>query len=84
MLHLIIKSLLLIRPLKLALLAYWLIFNQFAPISHAEEMLVSEEADSVSAKEKNQLRLEEIVAEVRAADKAKNGYYVERKSYGTG
>jgi hypothetical protein len=84
MLHLIIKSLLLIRPLKLALLAYWLIFNQFATISHAEEMLVSEEADSVSAKEKNQLRLEEIVAEVRAADKAKNGYYVERKSYGTG
>lgn len=84
MLHLIIKSLLLIRPLKLALLAHWLIFNQFAPISHAEEMLVSEEADSVSAKEKNQLRLEEIVAEVRAADKAKNGYYVERKSYGTG
>ncbi len=84
MLHLIIKSLLLIRPLKLALLAYWLIFNQFATISHAEEMLVSEEADLVSAKEKNQLRLEEIVAEVRAADKAKNGYYVERKSYGTG
>ena len=84
MLHLIIKSLLLIRPLKLALLAYWLIFNQFATISHAEEMLVSEEADLVSAKEKNQLRLEGIVAEVRAADKAKNGYYVERKSYGTG
>lgn len=84
MLHLIIKSLLINRPLKMAFLAYWMIFGPFAPISHAEEIRFSENADSVSAEEKIQLRLAEIVAEARAADRAKNGFYVERKSYGTG
>jgi hypothetical protein len=84
MLHLIIKSLLINRPLKMSLLAYWLIFNPFTPISHADEIRFNENADSISAAEKNQLGLAEITAEARAADRAKNGYYVERKSYGTG
>ena len=84
MLHLIIKSLLINRPLKMGLLAYWLIFNPFAPISHADEIRISENVGSISAAEKNQLGLAEIEAEARAADRAKNGYYVERKSYGTG
>ena len=84
MLHLIIKSLLINRPLKMSLLAYWLIFNPFTPISYADEIRFNENADSISAAEKNQLGLAEITAEARAADRAKNGYYVERKSYGTG
>lgn len=66
------------------LIAAGLILNLGMSISYAEEVAVTAETDAVSLEEKIQLRLAEIAAEARAADRAKNGYYVERKSYGTG
>jgi hypothetical protein len=66
------------------LIAAGLILNLGISYSHAEETAVNTEPDTVSVEEKIQLRLAEIAAEARAADRAKNGYYVERKSYGTG
>jgi len=65
------------------LIAAGLILNLGMSISYAEEVAVTAETDAVSLEEKIQLRLAEIAAEARAADRAKNGYYVERKSYGT-
>ncbi len=72
------------KSLTRHLIAAGLILNFGISYSHAEETAVTAETDSVSVEEKIQLRLAEIAAEARAADKAKNGYYVERKSYGTG
>ena len=66
------------------LIAAGLLLNLSIPVSHADEIQAAVEADQVSVEEKIQLRLAEIAAEARAADRAKNGYYVERKSYGTG
>lgn len=66
------------------LIAAAFLLNLSIPVSHAEEVQAAGEADQVSVEEKIQLRLAEIAAEARAADRAKNGYYVERKSYGTG
>lgn len=40
--------------------------------------------ESAALQEKIKARQAELDAEARAADRAKNGYYVERKSYGTG
>ena len=66
------------------LIAAGFLLNLSIPLSHAEEIQAAGEVDQVSVEEKIQLRLAEIAAEARAADRAKNGYYVERKSYGTG
>ena len=66
------------------LIAAGLLLNLSIPVSHADEIQAAGEVDQVSVEEKIQLRLAEIAAEARAADRAKNGYYVERKSYGTG
>ena len=72
------------KSLARHLIAAGLILNFGISYSHAEETAVTAETDTVSVEEKIKSRLAEIVAEARAADRAKNGYYVERKSYGTG
>jgi hypothetical protein len=72
------------KSLARHLIAAGLILNFGISYSHAEETAVTAETDTVSVEEKIKSRLAEIAAEARAADRAKNGYYVERKSYGTG
>ena len=72
------------KSLTRHLIAAGLILNFGISYSHAEETAVTAETDKVSVEEKIKSRLAEIAAEARAADRAKNGYYVERKSYGTG
>lgn len=51
------------------------------PVAIAEEATVS---DTTEQQAKVEARLAEIAAEEKAAKIAANGYYVERKSYGTG
>jgi hypothetical protein len=83
MLNLIIKSLLINRPLKMVLLAYWLIFNPFAPSSHAEEAIVELEAASSSSDQPTTFYpLDKTAIDLDAKRKI-SGYYLERKSYGT-
>jgi hypothetical protein len=47
------------------------------------EQSTSNDAEQVALETKVKERLAEIETEARAADREKNGYYVERKSYGT-
>jgi Alginate export len=57
-----------------------------ADISLAQAEIVAEsqaQVEDVELKKKVQARLAEIAAEEKAAAKAANGYYVERRSYGT-
>ena len=50
----------------------------------ADEVVGINLDESAALQEKIKARQAELDAEARAADRAKNGYYVERKSYGTG
>jgi len=50
----------------------------------ADEVIGINLDESAALQEKIKARQAELDAEARAADRAKNGYYVERKSYGTG
>ena len=76
MLHLIIKILLINRPLKMSLLAYWLIFNPFAPISHAEEAFVEHEAASSSSDQPTTFHPLDKAAIDLDAQRKISGYYV--------
>ena len=65
------------------LIAAGLLLNLSIPVSHADEIQAAGEVDQVSVEEKIQFRLAEIAAEARAADRAKNGYYVKRTHHAT-
>ncbi len=72
------------KSLTSHLIVAGLILNFGISYSFAEDLPVNKEPEAISEEKKIQLRLAEIAAEARAADREKNGYYVERKSYGTG
>ncbi|MEY5020815.1 MAG: hypothetical protein RJA91_350 [Pseudomonadota bacterium] len=72
------------KSLTSHLIVAGLILNFGIAYSFAEDLPVNKETEAISEEKKIQLRLAEIAAEARAADREKNGYYVERKSYGTG
>ncbi len=72
------------KSLTSHLIVAGLILNFGITYSFAEDLPVNKETEAISEEKKIQLRLAEIAAEARAADREKNGYYVERKSYGTG
>jgi hypothetical protein len=72
------------KSLTSHLIVAGLILNFGISYSFAEDLPVNKETEAISEEKKIQLRLAEIAAEARAADREKNGYYVERKSYGTG
>ena len=61
-----------------------LILNFGNSYVHAEDLPVNKETEVISEEKKIKARLAEIAAEARVAEIEKNGYYVERKSYGTG
>lgn len=73
---------------KKAILSYLVVAGAILSLGHqiasAEEQVISHDAEQVALEAKVKARLTEIAAEARAADREKNGYYVERKSYGTG
>ena len=72
------------KTLTSHLIVAGLILNFGISHSYAEDLPVNKETEVVSEEKKIQARLAEIAAEARAAEREKNGYYVERKSYGTG
>jgi hypothetical protein len=72
------------KTLTSHLIVAGLILNFGISNSYAEDLAVNKETEVVSEEKKIQARLTEIAAEARAAEREKNGYYVERKSYGTG
>jgi hypothetical protein len=72
------------KSLASHLIVAGLILNFGISYSYAEDLPVNKETEVVSEEKKIQARLAEIAAEARAAEREKNGYYVERKSYGTG
>ena len=72
------------KSLTSHLIVAGLILNFGISYSFAEDLPENKETEAISEEKKIQLRLAEIAAEARAADREKNGYYVERKSYGTG
>ncbi len=61
-----------------------LILNFGNSYVHAEDLPVNKETEVISEEKKIKARLAEIAAEARVAEREKNGYYLERKSYGTG
>lgn len=61
-----------------------LIFSLGQQVASAQDQTVSNDEEQATLQEKVKVRLAEIEAEALAADREKNGYYVERKSYGTG
>lgn len=68
--------------LALATAGVWWLGNGVA--SAAEEVQLAEtQVEDAEQQKKVKARLEEIKAEEKAAAKAANGYYVERRSYGT-
>lgn len=68
--------------LALATASVWWLGNGVA--SAAEEVQLAEtQVEDAEQQKKVKARLEEIKAEEKAAAKAANGYYVERRSYGT-
>lgn len=68
--------------LALATAGVWWLGNGVA--SAAEEVQLAEtQVENAEQQKKVKARLEEIKAEEKAAAKAANGYYVERRSYGT-
>jgi len=72
------------KSLARHLIVAGLILNFGISHSYAEDLPVNKETEEISKEKKNQSHLAEIAAEARAAGREKNGYYVERKSYGTG
>ncbi len=72
------------KTLTSHLIVAGLILNFGILHSYAEDLPVNKETEVVSEEKKIQARLAEIAAEARAAERERNGYYVERKSYGTG
>ena len=72
------------KTLTSHLIVAGLILNFGISYSYAEDLPVNKETEVVSEEKKIKARLAEIAAETRAAEREKNGYYVERKSYGTG
>jgi len=67
--------------LALATAGVWWLGNG---VASAEEVQLAEtQVEDVEQQKKVKARLEEIKAEEKAAAKAANGYYVERRSYGT-
>jgi hypothetical protein len=67
--------------LALATASLWWLGNGFA--SAEEGQLAEISVEDAEQQKKVKARLEEIKAEEKAAAKAANGYYVERRSYGT-
>ena len=72
------------KSLASHLIVAGLILNFGISHSCAKDLPVNKETEEISKEKKNQSHLAEIAAEARAAEREKNGYYVERKSYGTG
>ncbi|MFZ9611461.1 MAG: hypothetical protein ACO294_12255, partial [Methylococcales bacterium] len=72
------------KSLASHLIVAGLILNFGILHSYAEDLPVNQEMEVISEEKKIKARLAEIAAEARAAEREKNGYYVERKSYGTG
>ncbi len=72
------------KSLASHLIVAGLILNFGNSYVHAEDLPVNKETEVISEEKKIKARLAEIAAEARVAEREKNGYYVERKSYGTG
>jgi hypothetical protein len=71
------------KAVFLSLVAAGFILSLGHQIARAEQS-TSNDPEQVALETKVKERLAEIEAEARAAYREKNGYYVERKSYGTG
>ncbi len=72
------------KSLASHLIVAGLILNFGNSYVHAEDLPVNKETEVISEEKKIKARLAEIAAEARVAEREKNGYYLERKSYGTG
>ena len=72
------------KSLASHLIVAGLILNFGNSYVHAEDLPVNKETEVILEEKKIKARLAEIAAEARVAEREKNGYYVERKSYGTG
>lgn len=65
------------------LIAAGMVLSLGQSVAYAEDLVPANQEDQ-AIQQKVKARLLEIEAEAKAANREKNGYYVERKSYGTG